>query len=458
MVNLILCGGAGTRLWPVSRTLLPKQFVKIFGEHSLFQRIVLANSQFCSEQRIVGNAEQYFLAREQLQAIKHSNTSFVLEPVGRNTAPAITLACLELPEDEIVLVSPSDHIIRDTLSYSNAVNKAIELASKGNLVTFGLEPTGPEIGYGYIEANGEKVKRFVEKPNLETAKKYIASGNFYWNSGIFCFKAGVFLSELNEFVPAMLTACKAAYKKATVEYSLVRVHHEDMSKIPADSIDYAVMEKSEKVNVVPCSIGWSDLGSFESLYKELPQDADGNTEDSRHISLGSKNCLVMSSNRQIATIDLENTLVVDTADALLVAPLASSQKVKKLVDALKLKRPDLLHSPQTVIRPWGTYTVLEEGFHFKVKCISINPGARLSLQKHLHRSEHWVVVSGMATATVGEEALYIRPNESTYIPSGTMHRLQNEGKLPLVIVEVQVGQYTGEDDIVRMEDDYKRDG
>jgi mannose-1-phosphate guanylyltransferase len=456
MVNLILCGGAGTRLWPISRTLLPKQFVKFFGEHSLFQRIVLANSAFCPEQHIVSNAEQYFLAREQLQQIGANKTSFILEPVGRNTAPAIALACLGLPEDETILVSPSDHLIKDAESYSKAVEHATELANLGNLVTFGLKPTGPETGYGYIEADGEKAKRFIEKPDLETAKKYIASGNFYWNSGIFCFKAGVFLSELNEFAPEMLLACKEARKKAEMESSIVRIHHEDMAEIPADSIDYSVMEKSKKVNVVPCSIGWSDLGSFESLYKELPRNIDGNTEDERHIAIDSKNNLVMSSNRQIATIDLENMMVVDTADALLVAPLASSQKVKKLVENLKEKHQDLLHTPQTVIRPWGTYTVLDEGFRFKIKCISINPGARLSLQKHIHRSEHWVVVSGMATATIGTQTFFVRPNESTYISSGTNHRLQNEGKLPLIIVEIQVGEYTGEDDIIRMDDDYER--
>jgi mannose-1-phosphate guanylyltransferase len=456
MVNLILCGGAGTRLWPISRTLLPKQFVKFFGEHSLFQRIVLANSSFCQEQHIVSNAEQYFLAKEQLQQIDANKASFILEPVGRNTAPAIALACLGLPEDEIVLVSPSDHLIKDVESYSKAVEHATELANSGNLVTFGLKPTGPETGYGYIEADGEKVKRFIEKPDLETAKKYVASGNFYWNSGIFCFKAGVFLSELNEFAREMFLACKEARKKAEIESSLVRIHHEDMAEIPSDSIDYAVMEKSKKVSVVSCSIGWSDLGSFESLYKELPHNIDGNTEDKFHIAIDSKNNLVMSSKRQIATIDLENMMIVDTEDALLVAPLASSQKVKKLVENLKGKCSDLLHTPQTVIRPWGTYTVLDEGFHFKIKCISVNPGARLSLQKHIHRSEHWVVVSGMATATIGTQTFFVRSNESTYIPSGTNHRLQNEGKLPLIIVEIQVGEYTGEDDIIRMDDDYER--
>jgi len=456
MINLILCGGAGTRLWPLSRTLMPKQFVKIFGEYSLFQSIVRVNSGFCPEQCVVSNAEQYFLAKEQLQQINAHKTSFMLEPVGRNTAPAIALACLGLPEDEIVLVSPSDHLIRDAQSYSKAVTRAVELAEAGNLVTFGLKPTGPDTGYGYIEAEGEKAKRFVEKPDLETAKKYLASGNFYWNSGIFCFKAGEFLAELNEYAPAMLAACKTAHEKAVRENTMIRIHHEDMLEIPADSIDYAVMEKSKKVSVVPCSIGWSDLGSFESLYNELPHDANGNTKSKLLTAIDSKNNLVMSSNRQIATIDLNDMMVVDTADALLVAPLASSQKVKKLVDALKEKRPGLLQSPQTVIRPWGTYTVLDEGPHFKIKCISVNPGTRLSLQKHLHRSEHWVVVSGMATATVGEETIFVRPNESTYISAGTLHRLQNEGKLPLVIVEVQVGEYTGEDDIIRLDDDYKR--
>ncbi|MDR1813188.1 MAG: mannose-1-phosphate guanylyltransferase/mannose-6-phosphate isomerase [Candidatus Fibromonas sp.] len=456
MINLILCGGAGTRLWPLSRALMPKQFVKIFGEHSLFQQMVLVNSGFCSEQCIVSNAEQYFLAREQLQQVGAGKTSFMLEPVGRNTAPAIALACLGLPEDEIVLVSPSDHLIRNAQNYSKAVAKAAKLAGAGNLVTFGLKPTGPETGYGYIEADGERAKKFVEKPNLETAKKYVAAGNYYWNSGIFCFKSGVFLEELGKYASAMLAACKTAREKAAMESSLVRIHHEDMAEIPADSIDYAVMEKSRKVSVVPCSIGWSDLGSFESLYKELPHDKNGNTESEHHIAVDSKNNLVMGSNRQIATIDLNDMMVVDTADALLVAPLASSQKVKKLVETLKEKRPDLLHSPQTVIRPWGTYTVIYEYEHFKVKCISVNPGARISLQKHLYRSEHWVVVSGMATATVGDKTLYVSPNESIYISAGSIHRLQNEGKLPLVIVEVQVGQYTGEDDIIRVEDDYKR--
>ena len=455
MVNLILCGGAGTRLWPISRTLMPKQFVKLFGD-SLFQRIVKVNSDFCHEQCIVSNAEQYFLAKEQLQAIGAAKTSFMLEPMGRNTAPAIALACMGLPADEIVLVSPSDHIIRDVKSYAAAIEKAKELAGKDNLVTFGLKPTGPETGYGYIEADGEKAKKFVEKPDLETAKKYVEAGNFYWNSGIFCFKAGVYLEELGKYAPEMLEACENARENSAMENNLVRIRHEDMAKIPADSIDYAVMEKSKKVSVVPCSIGWSDLGSFESIYKEFEHDENGNTKNKNHISVGSKNNLVISSNRPVATIDLEEMIVVYTADALLVAPLKSSQKVKMLVESLKESHPDLLKTPQTVFRPWGTYTVLEEGRHFKIKCITVSPGARLSLQKHMHRSEHWIVVTGMATATVGDKTFYVRPNESTYISSGIVHRLQNEGTLPLVIVEVQVGQSTSEDDIIRIDDDFKR--
>jgi mannose-1-phosphate guanylyltransferase len=459
MVNLILCGGSGTRLWPVSRTLMPKQFVKLFDGQSLFQRTVEVNSAVCGSRVIVSNAEQYFLAKDQLgESLEH--TRFLLEPVGRNTAPAIALACMELAPEDVVLVSPSDHMIREGEAYAQVAGRARELAEAGNLVTFGIAPRYPETGYGYIEADGETVLRFVEKPDQATAQKYLDAGNFYWNSGIFCFMAGTFLSELKKYRPKMFEACQVAFDAAPREGALTRVLHEDMLRIPADSIDYAVMEKSDCVKVVPsteaCDIGWSDLGSFESLYHELPHDEAGNTVDPQHISVGSRNCLVMSDRHAIATIDLEDMILVDTADALLVAPRASSQKVKSVVELLKTRNAELLHSPATVIRPWGSYTVLESKPRFKIKTIVVNPGARLSLQKHLHRSEHWVVVSGMATTTIGEMMQQVRPNESVYISAGTPHRLQNEGKLPLVIVEVQVGEYTGEDDIVRMDDDYRR--
>jgi len=458
MINLILCGGSGTRLWPISRSLMPKQFARLFDGASLFQRTVKTNSRICTAQYIVSNADQYFLAKDQLEEVGANDVRFLLEPVGRNTAPAIALACLGLDPEDVVLVSPSDHVIRKAEAYEECLRKAEEFAKKGFMVTFGITPTGPETGYGYIEANGEDVKRFVEKPDLETAKKYVASGRFFWNSGIFCFKASTFLDELSTYSPDILNAAKIAFANAKKENkdALVRVDYEDMMNIPSNSIDYAVMEKSAKVKVVPSDIGWSDLGAFDSLYGEFDHDENGNNINAKHLAIGSKNSLVLGGQRQICTIDLDNMLIVDTPDALLVAPLASSQKVKKVVDELKARGSDLPKVPQTVNRPWGTYSVLESSDRYKMKRIVVRPGERLSLQKHLHRSEHWVVVSGTATVTVGDKVFYVRPNESTYIPSGTIHRLQNEGKLPLVIVEVQVGEYTGEDDIIRVQDDYKR--
>lgn len=458
MINLILCGGSGTRLWPISRSLMPKQFARLFDGASLFQRTVKTNSRVCDAQYIVSNAEQYFLAKDQLEEVGANNTSFLLEPVGRNTAPAIALACLSLMPDDVVLVSPSDHVIRKADAYEECLRKAETLAKSGALVTFGITPTGPETGYGYIEADGENVKRFVEKPDLETAKKYVESGRFFWNSGIFCFMVSTFLEELGRHSPDILAAARVAFANSKKENhdSLIRVQHDDMMNIPSNSIDYAVMEKSSKVKVVPSDIGWSDLGAFDSLYGEYEHDENGNNKNAKHLSIGSKNSLVLGAQRQICTIDLDKMLIVDTPDALLVAPLSSSQKVKKVVDELKARGSDLPKVPQTVNRPWGTYSVLESSDRYKMKRIVVRPGERLSLQKHLHRSEHWVVVSGTATVTVGDKVFYVRPNESTYIPSGTVHRLQNEGRLPLVIVEVQVGEYTGEDDIIRVQDDYQR--
>lgn len=456
MVNLILCGGSGTRLWPISRTLMPKQFARLFDGTSLFQRTVETNSKLCSTQFIVSNADQYFLAKDQLDAQYIKTAKFLLEPIGRNTAPAIALACLNLDPNLIILVTPSDHVIKDTNAYLEVLEKARGLAEKGFLVTFGIKPTSPETGYGYIEADGEEVKRFVEKPDAAQAQTYVDAGNFYWNSGIFCFKASTFLDELEKHSPAILKACKKANGNANVEDSLYRIQIEDMALIPSNSIDYAVMEKSALVKVVPSDIGWSDLGTFDSLYNEFPHDKNGNNINPKHLAVDSKNSLVIGSQRLIATIDLEDMLIVDTPDALLVAPLKSSQKVKEVVDQLKKINSDLPTIPQTVNRPWGTYSVLESSDRYKMKRIVVKPGERLSLQKHLHRSEHWVVVSGTATVTVGEKVFLVRPNESTYIPAGEAHRLQNEGRLPLIIVEVQVGEYTGEDDIFRVEDDYKR--
>jgi len=471
MTNIILCGGSGTRLWPISRTLMPKQFVKLFDEKSLFQLTVERNSKTCSSQFIVSNAEQYFLALDQLEELNKTNNKYLLEPVGRNTAPAIALACFELQYDEIVLVTPSDHLIKDETEYEKVLTKAKELANENHLVTFGITPTFAETGFGYIQAKPESndelgifnVELFHEKPNLETATKYLEENSkfntqnstlFLWNSGMFCFKAGVFLDELKKHSPEVYETSLKAFKNASKD-EMIRIKHDDMQAIPEDSIDYAVMEKSEIVKVIPSNIAWSDVGSFDSLYEELPKDENGNTINENHISIDSKNNLIYGKQRKIATVDIEDTIVVDTGDALLISKKGSSQKVKQIVAEVR-KTTELHNIHLTGHRPWGTYTVLEEAEGYKIKRIEVKPGKRLSLQKHYHRNEHWIVVSGTATVTVGETVRYVRPNESTYIKMGELHRLENEGKIPVVLIEAQVGEYTGEDDIVRISDDFKR--
>ena len=455
LTNIILCGGSGTRLWPISRTLMPKQFVKLFDKKSLFQLTVERNSKICSNQFIVSNAEQYFLALDQLDELNKTKNKYLLEPIGRNTAPAIALACLALDKEAIVLVTPSDHLIKNEIEYQQVLKRAEVLALKDHLVTFGITPTFAETGYGYIEASSEDVKAFHEKPDLDTATKYLDEGNYYWNSGMFMFKAGVFLDELKKYSPEVFETSLEAYNNASGD-NLVRIRHEDMTNIPEDSIDYAVMEKSARVKVVPSDINWSDLGSFDALYKELPKDEDGNTINANHISIDSKNNLVYGKERTIATIDIEDCIVIDTGDALLISKKGSSQKVKRVVSKLKEGDTELHNIHLTGHRPWGTYTVLEDSPGYKIKRIEVKPGKRLSLQKHFHRNEHWIVVSGTATITVGEKTRLVRPNESTYIKMGEVHRLANEGQIPVVLIEAQVGEYTGEDDIVRIDDDFKR--
>jgi len=435
MTNIILCGGSGTRLWPISRTLMPKQFVKLFDDKSLFQLTVERNSKVCDEQFIVSNTEQYFLALDQLEELNKFNNKYLLEPVGRNTAPAIALACMKLNPETIVLVTPSDHLIKNETEYEKVLKQAEELAEENNLVTFGITPSFAETGFGYIEADGFNVKAFHEKPNQETAQKYLDAGNYYWNSGMFCFKAGVFLDELQLHSPEIFQACKAALVNAASD-DMTRVKHEDMINIPEDSIDYAVMEKSSKVKVVPSDIEWSDVGSFDALFEELPKDASGNTVNENHISIDSKNNLIYGNYRKIATVDIEDLIVVDTGDALLISKKGSSQKVKKVVAEVR-KTTELHNIHLTGYRPWGSYTVLEDTPGYKIKRIEVKPGKRLSLQKHYHRNEHWIVVSGTATVTVGEKTELIRPNESTYIKMGEVHRLANEGKIPVVLIEPQ---------------------
>jgi mannose-1-phosphate guanylyltransferase len=434
---------------------MPKQFVKLFDDRSLFQLTVQRNSKVCNSQYIVSNTDQYFLALDQLEELKKINNKYLLEPVGRNTAPAIALACMNLPFDEIVLVTPSDHLIKDEKEYEKVLAKAKEFAMNDKLVTFGITPTFAETGFGYIESQKEfDVKAFHEKPDFDTATSYLKAGNYYWNSGMFMFKAGVFLEELQKYSPEIFDTSKQALENASKD-EIIRIKHNDMINIPEDSIDYAVMEKSTKVKVIPSTIDWSDLGSFDALYEELPKDENGNTLNENHICIDSKNNLVYGKDRKIATVDIEDLLIVDTGDAILISKKGSSQKVKKAVNLVKLNS-ELHNIHLTAHRPWGTYTVLEDTPGYKIKRIEVKPGSRLSLQKHFHRNEHWIVVSGTATVTVGDETRLVRPNESTYIKMGELHRLTNNGVIPVVLIEAQVGEYTGEDDIVRIEDDFDR--
>ncbi|MDY0327062.1 MAG: mannose-1-phosphate guanylyltransferase/mannose-6-phosphate isomerase [Arcobacteraceae bacterium] len=470
MTNIILCGGSGTRLWPISRTLMPKQFVKLFNNKSLFQLTVERNSKVCDKNFIVSNAEQYFLALDQLEENSEfniKNSTFLLEPVGRNTAPAIALACMALNPDEIVLVTPSDHLIKNEEEYQKVIQKAKELALKDYLVTFGIKPTFPETGFGYIEAEassvkcvGLSVKKFHEKPSFDVAQNYLTTNyelqttRYLWNSGMFMFKAGVFLEELQKYSPDIYESCKVAFDNKKIQHSILRIQHSDMEAIPSDSIDYAVMEKSTKVKVVLSDIDWSDVGSFDALVQECEvlnancyeENCEGNfyySDDEKKI---------------IGTIGLKDFIVVDTNDALLIAKKGETQKVKNIVDKLKLSTSRLsLTTHNTGHRPWGTYTVLEDSMGYKIKKIIVKPSKRLSLQKHLHRNEHWVVVSGEATVTIEDRVFLLQENESTYIKAGQIHRLSNDTNQPLCIIEVQVGSYTGEDDIIRLEDDFQRD-
>ena len=482
MINILLSGGSGTRLWPLSRTKLPKQFVRLLDNQSLFQTTLERNAPLCHTTLVVTNTEQYFLALNQLEEmscpceersdveqrskrealISNLQAKFLLEPVGRNTAPAIALACLTLDPDDIVLVTTSDHIVKDQAAYETAVNEAKQLAEQGYLVTFGIQPTYPETGFGYIESNGNDVISFKEKPDAETAQSYIEQGNYYWNSGMFCFKTGVFLSELQKHSPEIHQACLNAIAELNTKNSTLKIEHSQMLAIPEDSIDYAVMEKSDKVKVISCDMGWSDLGSFDALYDETKTTEQPNAvvlrgqNAKQPINIDSNNNLIIARDRQIALIDVVDLLIVDTSDAILISRKDSSQKVKQVVSELKIKNSKLTIEHSKVHRPWGTYEVLVDTEGYKVKRIVVKPKGRLSLQKHFHRNEHWIVVSGTATVTVDNETKLVRPNESTYIKMGQVHRLENDGKIDLVMIEVQVGEYTGEDDIVRIEDIYSR--
>jgi mannose-1-phosphate guanylyltransferase len=456
MKVVILCGGSGTRLWPISRTLYPKQFVKFFANTSLFQKTIERNKSIAQSFSIIINQEQYFLGLDQMEEMKlKAEKNFILEPVGRNTAPAIAMAALAAKPEEILLVVPSDHLIENQSAYEEVLKKAQELASQDQLVTFGIKPGYPETGYGYIEADGLEVKSFKEKPDLEKAHQYLSAGNYFWNSGMFCFKAKTYLEELQKSAPDIYDQCLYAFKNARPDTAL-RLNIDDMRAIRSESIDYAVMEKSSKVKVIPSDIGWSDLGSFDSLYEALPKDKQGNTLADNIINLGSKNNLILSNKRLISTIDVEDLMIIDTQDAIVIAKKGSTQKVKELVAEVKNRSPEMANVHMTAHRPWGTYTVLEENEGYKVKQITVFPGAKLSLQYHHHRSEHWIVVKGTATVTIDDKTFDLKQNESTYIPKEATHRLENKKTEELILIEAQVGSYLGEDDIVRLQDDYKR--
>lgn len=455
MKNLILCGGIGSRLWPLSRTLMPKQFYPLINGKSLFEDTALRNRAVCESFLLATNRSQYLLATDQLLVHDLKESGGVIEPCGRNTAPAIALACMGLNSDELVLVTPSDQLISNKKAYEAALKHAIKLASEGALVTFGIKPTFPETGFGYIEGNGEDVISFKEKPVLSVAKEYVESGNYYWNSGMFCFKAGVFLNELKKCSPEVYEACKVVYDSCNGD--LIEPSYDAMMNIPSISIDYAVMEKSSIVKVVPADIGWSDLGSFDSVYDEMYNPTKENailcTEEP--ILIDSTENLIMSD-RKVACVEVNNLLIVDTEDALLVAKKGSSQKVKEVVNTLQKQESHLLETPITVKRPWGNYTVLQDEASFKVKKIIVNPGKKLSLQLHYKRQEHWTIIDGLARITINDVIADYTRNQAVYIPTGAKHRLENIGQIPLTIIETQIGTYFGEDDIKRFDDEWGR--
>jgi len=470
IVPLILSGGSGTRLWPVSREAYPKPFIKLSDGRSLLQKTIerLSDIPGISDVLTVTNQEHFFITRDEYQESQLSfNHFFVLEPCARNTAPALAVGALcaqaRYGLDVVLLVLPADHLVNDVHRFSLAVGKARLLATDGYLVTFGIPPTRPETGFGYIERgdpltdeNGYQVVRFAEKPNDVTAREMVDSGQFLWNSGMFCFRADVFLAELEKYAPEVLSGARTCWEAAQSKVDHVRLDPDLFSKLADISVDYAVMEKSGRVAVVPAAFDWSDVGSWTALRELVSPDSAGNRTQGAALLVNSANCYVQSSGRMVAAVGVENLVIVDTPDALLVVHEDHVQDVKKVAQQLKLANHESYRLHKTVHRPWGSYTVLEEGDGFKMKRILVKPGASLSLQMHYHRSEHWIVVSGTAKVVNGDKELLVRTNESTYIPAGNKHRLENPGKIDLVMIEVQSGTYLEEDDIVRFEDRYGR--
>jgi mannose-1-phosphate guanylyltransferase/mannose-6-phosphate isomerase len=465
---VILSGGSGTRLWPLSRELHPKQFLALIGEHTMLQETILRLSGLAiGAPIVVCNEAHRFLVAEQLRVVECRPQAIVLEPVGRNTAPAIALAALAAKatngDDALLLVLPADHVIRDVKAFHAAIQIAAEAAQRGSLVTFGIVPDVPETGYGYIrrgerEGNSYRIAEFVEKPDLGRAQKFVASGDYYWNSGMFMFQAGRVLQELQRHASDIASVCRDAFVSATRDLDFTRISADAFKACRSESIDYAVMEKTADAVVVPLSAGWSDVGSWASLHAACDQDAQRNALVGDVLVEDTENSYIYSESRLVATVGLRDHIVVETKDAVLVAPKDRVQEVKALVARLKLQGRNEHALHRQVFRPWGSYDGLDEGERFQVKRLIVRPGGVLSLQMHHHRAEHWVVVSGTARITRGEETFLLEENQSTYIPVGVRHRIENPGKIALHIIEVQSGSYLGEDDIVRFEDRYGRQG
>jgi mannose-1-phosphate guanylyltransferase / mannose-6-phosphate isomerase len=466
MIPVILSGGSGSRLWPLSRGQYPKQFLPLVTENTMLQETVLRLDGMDGIQAPIAvcNENHRFMVAEQLWEVDAKPSAIILEPVGKNTAPAVAVAALAAPsEEDILLVLPADHVIDNTIAFQDAVEQAKELAAEDYLVTFGIVPTGPETGYGYIKRSNTKISHafavsaFVEKPDLEKAVQYVESGEYFWNSGMFVFKAKRYLQELEKFNPEMLAACRKAFAQAKVDMDFIRLDKADFSACPADSIDYAVMEKTDQAMVIPLAAGWNDVGSWSALWEVAEKDAAGNAIKGDVMTYDVSNSYLHSEKKLVAAIGVDNLVVVETDDAVMVAPKNRVQEVKEIVSQLKKDKRREAEIHRKVYRPWGHFDSVDDGERHQTKRIVVKPGARLSLQMHHHRAEHWIVVKGTALVTIANKKRLLTENESTYISLGTVHSLENPGVIPLEMVEVQSGSYLGEDDIVRFDDQYGRE-